>query len=75
MVFEKVAAIIAKELDKDVSNIKMETRLVEDLGADSLDAVEIMFSLEEEFGMEIDDDSAQELKTVGDLVKYIESHK
>ena len=46
MVFEKVAAIIAKELDKDVSNIKMETRLVEDLGAYSLDAVEIMFSLE-----------------------------
>lgn len=75
MVFEKVAAIIAKELDKDVSNIKMETRLVEDLGADSLDAVEIMFSLEEEFGMEIDDDSAQSIKTVGDLVKYIESHK
>ncbi|MCI6716826.1 MAG: acyl carrier protein [Bacilli bacterium] len=75
MVFEKVAAIIAKELDKDVSNIKMETRLVEDLGADSLDAVEIMFSLEEEFGMEIDDDSAQAIKTVGDLVKYIESHK
>ena len=75
MVFEKVAAIIAKELDKDVSNIKMETRLVEDLGADSLDAVEIMFSLEEEFGMEIDDDSAQTIKTVGDLVKYIESHK
>ena len=75
MVFEKVAAIIAKELDKDVSNIKMETRLVEDLGADSLDAVDIMFSLEEEFGMEIDDDSAQAIKTVGDLVKYIESHK
>ncbi len=75
MVFEKVAAIIAKELDKDVSNIKMETRLVEDLGADSLDAVEIMFSLEEEFGMEIDDESAQTIKTVGDLVKYIESHK
>ena len=75
MVFEKVAAIIAKELDKDVSNIKMETRLVEDLDADSLDAVEIMFSLEEEFGMEIDDDSAQAIKTVGDLVKYIESHK
>lgn len=75
MVFEKVASIIAKELDKDVSNIKMETRLVEDLGADSLDAVEIMFSLEEEFGMEIDDDSAQAIKTVGDLVKYIESHK
>ncbi len=75
MVFEKVAEIIAKELDKDVASITMETRLVEDLGADSLDAVEIMFSLEEEYGMEIDDTSAQAIKTVGDLVKYIEEHQ
>ncbi len=75
MVFEKVAEIIAKELDKDVASITMETRLVEDLGADSLDAVEIMFSLEEEYGMEIDDTSAQTIKTVGDLVKYIEEHQ
>ena len=72
MVFEKVAAIIAKELNAEVSQITMETRLVEDLGADSLDAVEIMFALEEEFGLEIDDDAAQNIKTVGDLVNYIE---
>ncbi len=72
MVFEKVATIIAKELNAEISNIKMETRLVEDLGADSLDAVEIMFALEEEFGMEIDDDAAQNIKTVGDLVNYIQ---
>ena len=72
MVFEKVAKIIAEELNADAQNLSMETRLVEDLGADSLDAVEIMFALEEEFGLEIDDDAAQSIKTVGDLVKYIE---
>ena len=52
MVLETVAAIIAKELNKKAEDIKMETRLVEDLGADSLDAVEIMFALEEKFGLE-----------------------
>lgn len=75
MVLETVAAIIAKELNKKVEDIKMETRLVEDLGADSLDAVEIMFALEEKFGLEIDDDAALQMKTVGDLVNYIEAHK
>lgn len=75
MILEKVAKIIAKELNAKEENVKLETRLVEDLGADSLDAVEIMFALEEEFGIEIDDESAQNIKTVGDLVSYIESHK
>ncbi|MCI6509281.1 MAG: acyl carrier protein [Bacilli bacterium] len=75
MVLETVAAIIAKELNKKAEDIKMETRLVEDLGADSLDAVEIMFALEEKFGLEIDDDAALQMKTVGDLVNYIEAHK
>lgn len=75
MILEKVAEIIAKELSAKKDTITMETRLVEDLGADSLDAVEIMFALEEEFGIEIDDDAAQTIKTVGDLVTYIENHK
>ncbi len=75
MVLETVAAIIAKELNKKAEDIKMETRLVEDLGADSLDAVEIMFALEEKFGLEIDDEAALQMKTVGDLVNYIEAHK
>lgn len=75
MVLEKVAKIIAQELNANAESITMETRLVEDLGADSLDAVEIMFALEEEFGMEIEDDAAQAIKTVGDLVKYIEDRK
>ena len=72
MVLEKVAKIIAEELNANAESITMETRLVEDLGADSLDAVEIMFALEEEFGMEIEDDAAQAIKTVGDLVKFVE---
>lgn len=75
MVLEKVAKIIAEELNANAESITMETRLVEDLGADSLDAVEIMFALEEEFGMEIEDDAAQAIKTIGDLVNYIEEHK
>ena len=75
MVLETIAANNAKELNKKAEDIKMETRLVEDLGADSLDAVEIMFALEEKFGLEIDDDAALQMKTVGDLVNYIEAHK
>lgn len=75
MVFEKVAKIIAEELNTKAENLSMETRLVEDLGADSLDAVQIMFALEEEFGMEIEDDIAQTIKTIGDLVNYIEERK
>ena len=75
MVLEKVAKIIAEELNANAESITMETRLVEDLGADSLDAVEIMFALEEEFGMEIEDDAAQNIKSIGDLVNYIEAHK
>lgn len=75
MVFEKVKKLIAKELNAKAEDIQMETKLVDDLGADSLDAVEIMFSLEEEFGIEIDDESAQNIKTVGDLVNYIEAHQ
>jgi len=73
MVFEKVRAIVAKTLNVDEEKITLETNLVEDLGADSLDAVDLIMSLEEEFGMEIDDDSAQQSKTIGDLVAYIEA--
>ncbi len=72
MVFEKVRAIVAKTLNVDEEKVTLEANLVEDLGADSLDAVDLIMSLEEEFGMEIDDDSAQQAKTIGDLVAYIE---
>jgi len=72
MVFEKVRAIVARTLNVEESKITLETNLVEDLGADSLDAVDLIMSLEEEFGMQIDDESAQQAKTIGELVAYIE---
>ena len=71
--FEKVQDIIAKELGIEKEKITMDSRLAEDLGADSLDAVELIMALEEEFGMEMEDSAAQNVKSVGDLVKYIEA--
>lgn len=75
MIFEKVKEIIANELNVDAEKITMETHLVDDLGADSLDAVELIMALEDEFGIEVDDDAAQNMKYVKDLVAYIETHK
>jgi len=71
--FEKVQSIIANELGIEKAKITMDSRLAEDLGADSLDAVEIIMALEEEVGKEIDDSNFQEIKTVGDIVKCIEA--
>lgn len=75
MVFEKVQQIISKELNIAEEKITMETHLVDDLGADSLDAVELIMALEDEFGLEVDDEAAQGMKYVKDLVNYIEEHK
>jgi acyl carrier protein len=73
MVFEKVKAIIVSEMNVEADKVTMDTLLVDDLGADSLDAVELIMALEEEFGMEMEDSAAQNVKSVGDLVKYIEA--
>ena len=70
--FEKVQAIIAKELGIEKGNITMESRLAEDLGADSLDAVELIMALEEEFGIEVDDEAATKIKKVSDIVEFLE---
>ncbi len=75
MVFEKVKEIVARELKADPEKITLETHLIEDLGADSLDAVDLIMALEDEFGMEVDDETAQNAKTIGDLVKYIEERQ
>ena len=75
MIFEKVKTIVAKELKADPEKITLETHLIEDLGADSLDAVDLIMALEDEFGIEVDDETAQNAKTIGDLVKYIEDHQ
>ena len=70
--FEKVQAIIANELGIDKEKITMESRLAEDLGADSLDAVELIMALEDEFGIEVDDESATKIKKVSDIVEFLE---
>ncbi len=74
-VFDKVKDIIIEELDADAAAITMESSLVDDLGADSLDALELIMSLQDEFDVEIDDEFAQGVKTVGEIVKYIEENK
>ncbi len=75
MVFEKVKEIIVKELNVDSAKVTPEANLKDDLGADSIDAVEVIMSLEDEFNISISDDAAQNIKTVGDLVSYIEAEQ
>jgi acyl carrier protein len=71
-VFDKVKEIIIDHLGVDESAVKMEASLVDDLKADSLDTVEMIMSLEEEFSIDIEDSEAESLKTVGDAVRFIE---
>lgn len=75
MVFEKIKEMIVAELGADASKITMETRFKEDLGADSLDAVELVMQIEEEFGIEMSEEAIQNLKVVADLVNYVEANK
>ena len=75
MVFEKIRDIIVEQLSVDKSLVTADTNLMKDLEADSLDAVEIIMGIEEEFGIEIPDDEAEKFQTVGDLVKYVENAK
>ena len=72
MVLEKVKAILVAQLDAEEDDITMDTNIAEDLGADSLDIVDLVMSLEEEFDTEIPDEEIENIKTVGDVVKYIE---
>lgn len=74
MVFENIKDIIIDQLNVDDSMITMDTNLIKDLEADSIDAVEIIMAIEEEFDIEIPDEDAEEFEFVGDLVKYVESH-
>ena len=75
MVFEKIKEIIIDELGIDETKVTMDARFKEDLGADSLDAVEIIMQVEEEFGVEITEDVIQNMSVIGDIVKYIEENK
>ncbi|MCI5847185.1 MAG: acyl carrier protein [Candidatus Limiplasma sp.] len=75
MVFEKVRDMIAAQLQVDASTITPESRLVEDLKADSANVMVMILELESEFGIEVEDEVILSLKTVGDVVKYIEAHQ
>ena len=73
--FEKVREIIADKLSISEDEITMDSSFLEDLNADSLDIVELIMNIEEEFDLEIPDSDAEKIVTIGDVVKYIEEHK
>jgi acyl carrier protein len=70
-VFKKVAEVVAEQLSVDISEVKLESNFIEDLGADSLDTVELLMALEESFDCEIDESAASSLVTVKDIVNYV----
>lgn len=72
MVFEKVRDILRDQLDINEEDITMESSIAEDLGADSLDVVDLIMTLEDEFDLEVPDEQVENVKTVGDLVRFIE---
>ncbi len=72
MIFEKVQAALAQQFDMDPASITMDTNLIDDIGADSLDVVELIMSLEDEFGIAISDEDAAQLYTVRRIVEYLE---
>lgn len=72
-IFEKVKAVIADKLQVEPEKVTLEARFIEDLGADSLDIVELIMGLEDEFGLEISDEEAEKIRTVKDAVEYIKA--
>ncbi len=75
MTLDKVKQMLANQLNVPVEKINEDSKLIEDLGADSLDMIEMLMSLEEEFGISVPDDKVEELKTVGNIVAFIDSVK
>lgn len=72
-VFDDVKAVVVEQLNVNADEVKLESKFAEDLGADSLDVVELVMALEEKFDCEIPDDQAEKIQTVGDAVAYIEN--
>ncbi len=73
--FEEVSEVVAEQLSIETSEIKLESKFTEDLGADSLDVVELVMALEEKFDIEIPDEKAEGIKTVQDAITFIEENK
>ena len=74
-IFQKLKTIVVDQLGVNEENVTMEATFVDDLAADSLDIVELVMNIEEEFDLEIPDNDAEKIVTIGDVVKYIEEHK
>lgn len=72
---ERVKKIVAEQLDMDLEKVTETSSFVDDLGADSLDTVELVMAFEEEFKVEIPDEDAEKIKTVGDAINYIKEHE
>ncbi len=72
-IFEKVKAVIAEKLSVEPEKVTLEARFIEDLGADSLDTVELIMGLEDEFGLEISDEEAEKIRMVKDAVAFIQA--
>ncbi len=73
--FEKIKSIIVEQLGVEESEVTEDAHFIDDLGADSLDTVELVMALEEEFGVEISDEDAEKIQTVGDVKKFIDKLK
>lgn len=74
MTFDKIKAILADQLDVDADTLTLDTDMARDLNADSLDVVEVLMAIEDEFGVEIPDEEIENIKTIGNLVEYIENN-
>ncbi|MBR2448122.1 MAG: acyl carrier protein [Clostridia bacterium] len=74
MTFDKIKVILADQLDVDADTLTLDTDMARDLNADSLDVVEVLMSIEDEFGVEIPDEEIENIKTIGNLVEYIENN-
>jgi acyl carrier protein len=74
-ILDEVKEVVCEQLDADAGNVTETSKFVEDLGADSLDVVELVMALEEKFDLEIPDEEAENIQTVADAVKYIEDNK
>lgn len=74
MIFERIREILCEQLDLDDDRVALESDIINDFEADSLDVVDLIMSLEDEFGLEVPDEEVENFRTVGDIVRYIEEN-